>query len=605
MRCGVLPDKAVFMGESEQGALRMKQKSTLAHIIEFASECKGKMICSVFLGIIGVISGMLPYYSIIRIVSGLYDKTADKAYILGFVGLALAGEVLKYLLSTKSMMLAHDCAYSILETIRRRLSVKMMRVPLGAVSDTPSGKLKSMIVDTVEKLEKPLAHMLPEITANVVTPLLIVIYLLVLDWRMALAALISFVVGMIAMMGQMKDYETHSKTYIDACADMDSTLVEYVNGIQVIKAFHQSARSFEKFTNVVRHYHDTTLSWWQNTTFFAALGGTIIPSTLIGTLPIGAYLYMTGALPFGSFIGCIVLAMGIAGPIMQATSYVDQFAIVDASVKQISEFLEQDELTRTSERASLNGEGFELKGVSFAYGDKEVLHKVDLRPAPKGMTAIVGPSGGGKSTIAKLMAGFYDPTEGEISYKGKNLKDIPFSQLMEEVSFVSQDNYLFDMSIMENIRIGRKEATDEEVIATAKLAGCHDFIMKLEHGYDTKAGDVGKFLSGGERQRITIARAMMKPAKVIILDEATAYVDPENEQVIQQAIGELVKDKMLIVIAHRLSTIVNAEKIVVVKDGNIEAEGTQQQLLDTCPLYRNMWEQHVAGRDSADEKEAE
>lgn len=581
----------------------MRQKSTLGRIIEFASECRGKMTVSVILGIVGVICGMFPYYSIIRIVSALYDKTADAEMVLKYIGFAFTGEALKYLLSTKSMMLAHDSAYTILETIRKQLSEKMMRVPLGAVSDTSSGKIKSMIVDTVEKLEKPLAHMLPEITANMVTPLLIIIYLFVLDWRMALASLISFAVGMIAMMGQMKDYETHSKTYMDACADMDSTLVEYVNGIQVIKAFHQSARSFQRFTDVVRHYHDTTLSWWKSTTFFSALGGTIIPSTLIGTLPVGSYLYMTGALSLGNFIGCIVLAMGIAGPVMQATSYVDQFAIVDASVKQISEFLEQDELHRTVDRATLDGEGFEMNDVSFAYGEKEVLHKVNFCPARKGMTAIVGPSGGGKSTIAKLLAGFYDPAEGEILYRGTNLKNIPFSQLMEEVSFVSQDNYLFDMSIMENIRIGRKEATDEEVVEVAKLSGCHDFIMKLENGYDTKAGDVGKFLSGGERQRITIARAMMKPAKVIILDEATAYVDPENEQVIQQAIGELVKDKMLIVIAHRLSTIVNAKKIVVVRDGNIEAEGTQQELLDNCPLYRNMWQQHVAGKDSADEKE--
>ena len=581
----------------------MRQKSTLGRIIEFASECKGKMAVSVILGIIGVICGMFPYYSIIKIVSALYDKTADTAMVLKCIGFAFAGEALKYLLATKSMMLAHDSAYTILETIRKQLSEKMMRVPLGAVSDTPSGKIKSMIVDTVEKLEKPLAHMLPEITANVVTPLLIVLYLLCLDWRMALASLISFVIGMIAMIGQLKDYESHSSTYMNACADMDSTLVEYVNGIQVIKAFHQSARSFEKFSRVVNHYHDSTLSWWKSSQFFAALGGTIIPSTLIGTLPVGAYLYMTGALPFGRFVGCIVLAMGIAGPIMQATSYVDQFAVVDASVKQIAEFLEQDELVRTCERASLVGKGFEMRGVSFAYGEKEVLHKVDFKPAETGMTAIVGPSGGGKSTIAKLLAGFYDPAAGGIFYKGKNLKDIPFSQLMEEISFVSQDNYLFDMSIMENIRVGRKEACDDEVIQAAKKAGCHEFIMKLENGYDTKAGDVGKFLSGGERQRITIARAMMKSAKVIILDEATAYVDPENEQVIQQAIGELVKDKMLIVIAHRLSTIVNADKIVVVRDGKIEAEGTQKELLESCPLYRNMWEQHIAGRDSAEERE--
>lgn len=555
----------------EERCIANESKIHVGGIIEFASECKGKMAVSVIMGIIGVICGMFPYYSIIKIVSALYEKTADIEMILKYIGLAFAGEALKYLLSTKSMMLAHDSAYSILETIRKQLSEKMMRVQLGAVSDTPSGKIKSMIVDTVEKLEKPLAHMLPEITANVITPLFIIIYLFTLDWRMALASLISFAVGMIAMMGQMKDYEIHSKIYMDACADMDSTLVEYVNGIQVIKAFHQSARSFQRFTDVVRHYHDTTLSWWRSTTFFSTLGGTIIPSTLIGTLPVGAYLYMTDALSLGSFIGCIVLAMGIAGPVMQATSYVDQFAIIDASVKQISKFLEQDELNRTTDRAILDGEGFEMNGVSFAYGEKEVLHKVNFRPVRKGMTAIVGPSGGGKSTIAKLLAGFYDPAEGEILYGGTNLKNIPFSQLMEEVSFVSQDNYLFDMTIMENIRIGRKDATDEEVIKAAKLSGCHDFIMKLENGYDTKAGDVGKFLSGGERQRITVARAMMKPAKVIILDEATAYVDPENEQVIQQAIGELVKDKMLIVIAHRLSTIVNAKKIVVVRDGNIEA----------------------------------
>lgn len=582
----------------------MKQKSTLGRIFEFASECKGKIGVSVILGIIGVVCGMFPYYSVIKIVSALYDKVANTELIMKYILFAFVGEVLKCFLSTKSMMLAHESAYTILETIRKRLSEKMMRVPLGAVSDTPSGKIKSMIVDTVEKLEKPLAHMLPEITANLVTPLLIIIYIFCLDWRMALAALISFVVGMVAMMGQMKDYEEHSSTYMNACADMDSTLVEYVNGIQVIKAFHQSARSFEKFGNVVNHYHDSTLSWWKSTQFFADLGGTIIPSTLIGTLPIGAYLYMTGSLPFGQFVGCIVLALGIAGPIMHATSYVDQFAVVDASVKQIAEFLEQEELVRTEDRVVLSGKGFEMCGVSFKYGEKEVLHKIDFKPAETGMTAIVGPSGGGKSTIAKLLAGFYDPTEGEIFYKGKNLKKIPFSQLMEEISFVSQDNYLFDMSIMENIRVGRKEASDDEVIQVAKEAGCHEFIMKLENGYNTKVGDVGKLLSGGERQRITIARAMMKRARVIILDEATAYVDPENEQVIQQAIGKLVKNKMLIVIAHRLSTIVNAEKIVVVKDGNIEAEGTQKELLENCPLYRNMWEQHIAGRDSVEEKEA-
>lgn len=581
----------------------MKSKSTIGRIFEFASQCKGKMVISVILGIVGVICGMLPYYAIIKLVAMLFAHTATQEKIFTYVGIAFVGESIKFLLSTKSMMLAHDAAYSILENIRIRLSYKMMRVPLGTVSDTPSGKLKSMIVDTVEKLEKPLAHMLPEITANVVTPICMIGYLFYLDYRMALASFIAFVIGAFPMLGMMKDYEKNSKTYMTACADMDSTLVEYINGIQVIKAFNQSSNSFEKFCKVVRFYHDSTLNWWKHTNFFSAMTNTIIPSTLIGTLPVGAYLYMTGSISFEVFVASLVLSIGIAGPIMQATSYVDQFAVVDASVKQIAEFLEQNELERPTKAVNLSGKGLLMKNVSFAYGDKEVLHNVNLEPVQNGMTAIVGPSGGGKSTIAKLFTGFYDPTGGSVFYGGVDLKSIPFSQLMEEISFVSQDNYLFDISIMDNIRVGKKDATDDEVMKAAKAAGCHEFIEKLEHGYQTKAGDVGKFLSGGERQRITIARAMLKSSKVIILDEATAYVDPENEQVIQRAIEKLVKGKMLIVIAHRLSTIVQADKIVVVEGGTVIAEGRQEELLEHCPLYKKMWEQHVAGKDLLEKDE--
>ena len=575
----------------------MKQQSTVGRLLGFASQCKGKMTVSVVLGVIGVLLGMVPYYVMIQLAQMLYHHTATAEKLAFWIGCILVAELLKFLFSTKSMLLAHDSAYSIMETIRQQLTEKMMRVPLGVISDTSSGHLKVLVVDTVEKLEKPLAHMLPEITANVLTPLFIIIYLFYLDYRLALAALVTIPIGIICMMGQMKDYETRSKTYMDACANMESRLVEYVNGIQVIKTFNQSSKCFGQYADAVRHYHDTTVAWWKTSMLFSALGGTIITSTLIGTLPVGTYLLMTDRIPFEIFIAGLALSVGIAGPIMQATTYVDLFAIVDASVKQIAEFLSLEELDYGQERAELENGDLALEKVSFSYGETEVLHDVSLRLGAHQMTAIVGPSGGGKSTIAKLLAGFYHPQKGRVTLGGVDLRALSFEQLMETVSFVSQDSFLFDMSILENIRVGKRDASDEEVIAAAKAAGCHDFIMQLPQGYATQVGDVGKLLSGGERQRITIARAMLKPAQTIILDEATAYVDPENEQLIQAAIGRLVKDKTLIVIAHRLSTIVHADQIIVIEQGRCVAKGTQQSLLEDCALYQRMWNQHVAGRD--------
>lgn len=572
----------------------MRKKNSLQRILAFTNGCKGKMLIAIFFAVVGVLCGMAPYFSLAGILTHIIQNTLSTDHVFWYVGIAVLGETLKMLLTTFSSLQAHGVAYHILENIRCQLTEKMMRVPMGVIVDTPSGKLKAMIVDAVEKLEQPLAHMLPEITANVFTPICITVLLFVLDWRMALACMLVVPIGFILLMGQMKDYKNRSKRYIEASGGMDSALVEYINGIQVIKAFSQTGTSFQKYMDAVKYYHDTTLDWWKNTWLYSALGLTVIPAALVGGIPIGAFLLMQGAISFPVYITCLILSLGIAGPMIQATYYADSFAVIDASIKQVCDFLDDAELDRPLNDVQLNDDGFKFDQVYFGYGKQEILHGITFSPVQGGKTAIVGPSGSGKSTITKLMVGFWNVIGGHIYYGGVDIRDIPINQLMEHISFVSQDNFLFNMSIKDNIRMGNPNATDAEIVTAAKAARCDEFIRKLEHGYDTLAGDAGGKLSGGERQRITIARAILKQADVVILDEASAYADPENEIYIEEAIQELVKDKTLIVVAHRLATIEHSDKILVVDQGNIVGEGTQSELLKTCPLYQRLWNETIS-----------
>ena len=567
----------------------MKEVSSVKRILTFTRGCKCKMVGAILLAMIGVLGGMAPYFVVASILSDIMNGLLTISRIWIYVGIAFLGETVKMLLTTLSSMQAHKVTYHILNNIRSQLSDKIMRVPMGVIIDTPTGKLKAMIVDTVEKLEQPLAHMIPEITANVFTPLCIIVILFVLDWRMALACMGVVPIGFVLLMGQMKDYKSRSQRYIEASGDMDSALVEYINGIQVIKAFGQSGSSFRKFTDAVKYYHDTTLQWWQNTWLYSALGLSIIPAALVGGIPIGAIMLMHGTIGLPTFITCLILSLGIAGPLIQATYYADSFAVVDASIRQVGEFLDIPELKRPSKEVNLEREGFKFENVCFGYGNQEIIHNVSFSPVFGGKTAIVGPSGSGKSTITKLMAGFWDVTRGHIYYGGQDIRNMPTNQLMEKISFVSQDNFLFNMSIKDNIKMGNPDATDDDVISAAKVARCDEFIRKLDYGYDTFAGNAGKRLSGGECQRITIARAILKKADVVILDEASAYADPENEVYIEEALHELTVGRTLIVVAYRLATIEDADKIVVMDQGEIIGEGTQEELLETCSLYQRLW----------------
>lgn len=328
------------------------------------------------------------------------------------------------------------------------------------------------------------------------------------------------------------------------------------------------------------------------------MGYAVVPATLVTVLPVGWLFYQNGSLSADTFITAVILSLGIAGPLMAAMNFVDTLAQVGTTVEAVEELLGAEEQQHGNREVSIPNTDIALTHVSFGYHeDKEILKDVSLSISAGSMTALVGPSGSGKSTIAKLIAGFWDVNSGSVSIGGVDEKEIPLKQLYDKVAFVSQENYLFDESVRENIRMGRPSAADREVEAAAKAAGCDSFIRGLENGYDTRVGSGGAHLSGGERQRIAIARAMLKDAPVVILDEATAYIDPENEAVIQKAIGKLVRGKTVIVIAHRLSTIRDADKIVVVKDGRIEAEGTHEDLRRNCPLYESMWQAHIGAKD--------
>lgn len=418
---------------------------------------------------------------------------------------------------------------------------------------------------------------------------------------MGLAALVTIPLGTLFFAAMMRGYGPRMENYMRSANEMNSALVEYVNGIQVIKAFNRSAASYGKYADSVRYFHDSTMAWWSQCWLWNAAARAVLPSTLLGTLPVGAWLYMEGSLSLPVFLVALVVPLGFIAPLMKVSEAMEQVSMIKGNLEQVTAFLKTPELVRPTEPAELGERCYQFEDVHFAYNGAEVLHGISFQTQPGTMTAIVGPSGSGKSTIAKLMAGFWDVTSGTVRFGGQDIRSIPFGQLMGEISYVAQDNFLFDKSIRENIRMGNPDASDGEVEAAARAANCHDFIMQLEQGYDTMAGDAGDRLSGGERQRITIARAMLKQASVIILDEATAYADPENEALIQQAISKLVAGKSLIVVAHRLNTIRNADQILVVANGEIVGRGIQEELLENCPLYRKMWQDYAGSTEGGAE----
>ena len=577
----------------------MKERTWLGILLSFAAPCRGKMAASVVLAILSVAGGFVPYLGVYQIIRLFLERQANWEGILFWCGVCLVGYVVKVAGYALSTMLAHVSAYTILEGLRLQAADRLMGAPLGEVESRPIGAMKSTIVDRIEDIEPPLAHMIPELSSNILLPLVVVAAMFSIDWRMGLALLVTIPFALIPMAFGMRSYNKNYAAYMAANAHVNSVIVEYVEGIQVVKAFSQGERSYQKFAQAVSSFKAFTMDWYRCTWASMNLCLSILPTTLLGTLPMGVYLYQAGVLDPAQVTLCLMMALGIVAPLMSATAFINSMKSMQFAVKDTRELLDLPQLSQAERDMPLDGCSIQLKDVSFSYGSsegKEVLHHLDLTIPQGKFTALVGPSGGGKSTIARLAARFWDVTGGSITLGGRDIRELPLKQLSREISFVTQDNFLFDCSLKENIRLGRPGASDEEVFAAARAAQCEEFIGRLEHGWDTAAGDAGKQLSGGERQRIAIARAILKDAPIVILDEATAFTDPENEDKIQRSIMALSKGKTLLVIAHRLSTIQNAVQIVVLEKGRIVDRGTQRELLSRCPLYQALWAAHVGAQ---------
>ena len=595
--------------------MKQQKEHWVKTLFSFAGPCKGKMTLSVLCAILSVAGGFVPFWAVYEILLLFINRTTTLNNIMLWCLVGVGGYLIRVICFGISTILAHISAYTILEGIRLKIANRLMRAPLGEVMGRRIGYLKNIIMDKVEDLEPPLAHMIPELTSNLLLPVAIFIWLLAIDWRLGLAVLIAPVLSMIPMFFLMRNYNSQYAAYMEANNHVNNVIIEYVEGIEVVKAFNQSTSSYEKFVGAVKSFKDFTLAWFKSTWKTMNLMMAIMPTTLLGVLPIGLLLTQSGSITPAELAMGIILSLSIVGPLMKATTFINEAKSMEYAVEAANELLNLPVLPDSGRIVPIRHTDIVLQDVSFSYKvnsgkagregglgrdsteQNEVLHDISLKMPQGSFTALVGPSGGGKSTVARLIARFWDVTGGSISIGGTNIKELSIRQLSELVSFVTQDNFLFNCSLKENIRLGNPNATDEEVYAAAKAACCDDFIVRLEKGYDTPAGDAGRRLSGGEKQRIAIARAILKNAPIVILDEATAFTDPQNEDKIQKSIMALSKGKTLLVIAHRLSTIQNADQIVVLKKGQIVDCGKQEELLERCSLYADMWQAHIGAKN--------
>ena len=575
-----------------------KKKGIMDYIFQFAGKYKSAYIKSVIFAVIGVFFSLIPYILMGDIVKKLLSGEKNfNIYLMEGILMAVLW-IFRVVLHTLSTNTSHRTTFKLISNVRILLIDKLSRLPLGTVQGMPSGELKNIICERTDSMEPILSHVIPEFTANLCAPIILFIYIMAIDWRMALSSLATLPIAAIAIIWMFKDsneqfQNTQTKTKI-----LNDTAVEYIGGIEVIKAFGKAESSYERFVDAAKENASSFIEWMRSCIIPFSIGIVIAPATLLSVLPIGAIFTMNGSLNLTDYIMIVILSCGLITPLITVMSYSDDITKASTIFKEIDDILNLMELKRpeTSKNLPMTHD-ITLDNVCFGYGEKEVLHNFNLNIPNGSVTALVGPSGSGKSTVARLVASLWDVHDGNIKIGGVDIRDISLSDYNEQIAYVSQDSFLFNTSIRENIRMGKPSASNEDVENIARKSGCYDFIVDLENGFDTIVGGSGAHLSGGERQRISIARAMLKNAPILILDEATAYTDPENEAVIQRSVSELSKEKTLIVIAHRLSTITNADQIVVIKDGNIEAKGTHIELLNSSNLYKNMWEAHVYAKD--------
>lgn len=555
----------------------------------------GQILSSVIIAIIGVFCGVVPYFALAKITQNIAISNTDLEFYVRPILLILGGLIGSVIFHEISTLISHNLAFCIIEDERKKLVRKINRLSMGEIEKRSSGEWTQFMVETLNKIEQPIAHVIPEVIANLIIPIALVVIVFIIDWRIGIANLITLPLGVLFSILMMGGYEEKSRNYQEAAKNMNTTAVEYIRGIQVIKAFNKSASSYGKFVDAVNSNRDSMLNWYLSVCFYMTAAMEVLPSTLLFVLPTSLYLYMNGSIEVGNLIMCVLLSYACNKPLIKAMSHMDTMANVRVVIDEIKNVMELPELERGNREENIRLYDINFENVCFAYNDeKKVFDNLSFSAKENKLTAIVGYSGGGKSTIAKLIAGYWNINKGKISIGNVNLKDVSLEKNMELVTYVSQENYLFRKSIIDNMRMANQNANIEEIKDACKKASCHDFIMSLPNGYETIIGESGSNLSGGERQRLTIARALLKDSPIVLLDEATAYSDPDNEAEIQKSIDALVKNKTVIMIAHRLSTIIGADKIIVLNNGEIEAEGTHKELLEKSETYAKMWKSHIS-----------
>ncbi|GAB7231222.1 MULTISPECIES: ABC transporter ATP-binding protein [Lactobacillales] len=555
----------------------------------------GQILSSVIIAVIGVFCSVVPYFALAKITQNIAISNTDLEFYIRPILLILGGLIGSVIFHEISTLISHNLAFRIIEDERKKLVRKINRLSMGEIEKRSSGEWTQFMVETLNKIEQPIAHVIPEVIANLIIPIALVVIVFIIDWRIGIANLITLPLGVLFSILMMGGYEEKSRNYQEAAKNMNTTAVEYIRGIQVIKAFNKSASSYGKFVDAVNSNRDSMLNWYLSVCFYMTAAMEVLPSTLLFVLPTSLYLYMNGSIEVGNLIMCVLLSYACYKPLIKAMSHMDTMANVRVVIDEIKNVMELPELERGNGEEKIRSYDINFENVCFAYNDKKkVFDNLSFSAKENKLTAIVGYSGGGKSTIAKLIAGYWNINKGKISVGNVNLKDVSLEKNMELVTYVSQENYLFRKSIIDNMRMANQNASIEEIKDACKKASCHDFIMSLPNGYETIIGESGSNLSGGERQRLTIARALLKDSPIVLLDEATAYSDPDNEAEIQKSIDALVENKTVIMIAHRLSTIIGADKIIVLNNGEIEAEGTHKELLGKSETYAKMWKSHIS-----------
>ncbi|HEO4706141.1 TPA: ABC transporter ATP-binding protein [Streptococcus agalactiae] len=569
-------------------------------LMSVAPEYKNRMRLSVIFACIGELFSFSTYffsaYAAGWLIKNSGDNPVDFDVLLKYALLAVGSLLLYFIFTGFSTIISHKISFSILAKLRQTLFEKLKVIPMGYLVDNPVGKIKVIIMDRVADMEDWVAHIMPELPSKLLHPILCIIILFLLDWRIGLSIFVPLPIAFIGMATMMYKYRSRMAVWLSSYANVADRSAEYVRGIPVIKAFAQDKVSYGKFADAVKFYHFSTMKWWKQSWFGKALMTAAMMTPQIVSMPLAFYLYGNGQIGIETLILSLILPISILPQTFAIMMSFELFQMASNTWISIQELIDMPVQKRPDSKNKVDidkNKGITFDNVSFSYHDgTEVLHNISFETKPGEVTALVGPSGGGKSTIARLLAGFWDQSSGTISIGGVDTNKISFKQLAEEISFVSQDNFLFDVSIRDNIRLGKPQASEDEIIAAARAAHCHNFIMELPEGYDTKAGEAGGAMSGGERQRITLARAILKPASTIVLDEATAYADPENEALIQEALSHLVKGKNLVMVAHRLNTIKQAHQIILIDKGKIIAKGKHDELMKE-PLYASLWKQYL------------